>query len=110
MRTAVSKEVRLFCLHPENEPLCDVDLVSRQLDTADADLLKTQNQLADAWSSLIPDFPTRKIHVLPSIEHAVRMIRGIESERGGSVDVLVTGSLLLVGGVVEVAGLVDVAL
>lgn len=72
------------------------------------DILKTQNQLAETWSSLIPDFPSKNIHVLPSIEHAVRVVRGVESE--GGVDVLVAGSLHLVGGVIEVAGLVDVAL
>ena len=69
-----------------------------------------QTQLADAWSSLIPNFPTKNIHVLPSIEHAVRIVRGIESEGNEAVDVLATGSLLLVGGVIEVAGLAGVAL
>lgn len=74
-------------------------------------MVKTQNEFADTWKSLIPEFPTDNVHVLPSIEHAIRVVRGIESgvEEGG-VDVLVAGSLHLVGGVVEVAGLADVAL
>lgn len=72
--------------------------------------MKSQHELSDTWSSLIPDFPKKNIHVLPSIEHAVREIRRIGLERGGGVDVLVAGSLHLVGGVIEVAGLVDVAL
>ena len=80
------------------------------IETTDADLLKTQNQLADAWSSLIPDFPTKNIHVLPSIEHAIRVVRGVESEGEGGIDIFVAGSLHLVGGVIEVAGLLDVAL
>ncbi|KAF9782920.1 FolC bifunctional protein [Thelephora terrestris] len=86
------------------------DLTSLQLDTANADPLEIQTQLADAWSSLIPDFPKKDIHILPSIEHAIRVVRGIESGGNEVVDVLATGSLLLVGGVIEVAGLADVAL
>jgi folylpolyglutamate synthase len=50
------------------------------------------------------------VHVLPSIEHAVRTVRGIKSEGEEEVDVLVAGSLHLVGGITEVAGLSDVAL
>ena len=38
------------------------------------------------------------------------MVREVESEVGDGVDVLVAGSLHLVGGVIEVAGLSDVAL
>jgi len=58
----------------------------------------------------MPEFPTNNIHVLPSIEHAVRVVRGIGLEGGEGVDVFVTGSLHLVGGVIEVAGLSNVAL
>jgi folylpolyglutamate synthase len=87
-----------------------VDLTSRKIETEDADLLRTQRKLADTWLSLIPEFPAKNIHVLPSIEHAIRVVRGIESDEEGGVDVLVTGSLHLVGGVIEVAGLLDVAL
>ena len=72
--------------------------------------LKTQRELADAWSSLIPSFSKDSIHVLPSIEHAVNVVRKLEVSGENPVDVLVAGSLHLVGGVVEVAGLSDVAL
>ena len=68
--------------------------------------LKTQNELADAWRELVPAFSADHIHVLPSVEHAIHVIR----EQTGPVDVLVAGSLHLVGGVIEVAGLSDVAL
>ena len=46
-----------------------------------------------------------------SIEQAIEVVRGIgsEGEGKGGVDVLVTGSLYLVGGVIGVAGLTDVA-
>ena len=72
--------------------------------------MKVQNELAAAWLSLIPEFQTSNVHVLPSIEHAIRVVRGVGSEGGEGVDVLVTGSLHLVGGVIEVAGLSGVGL
>jgi len=84
------------------------DLTAVSLPPDDLAQLKTQNQLADAWTSLVPSFPKDRIHVLPSVEHAIRTVR--ESETPGSVKVLVAGSLHLVGGVIEVAGLAEVAL
>ena len=71
--------------------------------------LKTQQELAVAWTSLLPTFPSENVHVLPSIEHAVRVVRE-GTNNGRPVEVLVTGSLHLVGGLIEVAGLSEVAL
>lgn len=71
--------------------------------------LKTQQELSLAWTSLLPTFPNENVHVLPSIEHAVRVVRQ-ETSAGRPVEVLVTGSLHLVGGLIEVAGLSEVAL
>ncbi|KAI0053016.1 FolC bifunctional protein [Auriscalpium vulgare] len=85
------------------------DLTAVSIPEDDLAQLKTQTELAAAWSSLIPSFPKESIHVHPSIEHAVRIVRKLEGD-GRPVDVLVTGSLHLVGGVIEVAGLADVAL
>ncbi|KDQ20498.1 hypothetical protein BOTBODRAFT_26515 [Botryobasidium botryosum FD-172 SS1] len=77
----------------------------------EADQLATQKEIAAAWASLVPGFPASNIHVLPSIEHAVKVVRDLETKvDGGDVDVLVTGSLHLVGGTIEVAGLAEVAL
>jgi len=73
------------------------------------DDLKTQQGLADAWTSLVPNFPKENVHVLPSVEHAVGIARE-EASKGRPVEVLVTGSLHLIGGLIEVAGLSDVAL
>ena len=73
------------------------------------DDLKTQQELAEAWASLVLTFPKENAHVLPSIEHAVGVVRR-EASNGRPVEVLVTGSLHLVGGLIEVAGLSDVAL
>jgi len=86
------------------------DLTSLAIPTDDLAHLKTQQQLASAWSSLIPSFPSSTIHILPSIEHVVKEIERISSYSLGRTKVLVTGSLHLVGGVVEVAGLSAVAL
>lgn len=71
--------------------------------------LKSQYHMSSIWSSLIPGFPTSHIHVLPSIEHAIRRVEEINSKSTQRTQVLVTGSLLLVGGVIEVANLSNVA-
>lgn len=73
-------------------------------------VLKTQRELATVWSTLVPDFPPDNIHTLPSIEHAVRVIESLSCPHDGPVDVLVVGSLHLVGGMIEAAGLSEVAL
>ncbi|KAG6869316.1 hypothetical protein C0993_000069 [Termitomyces sp. T159_Od127] len=70
--------------------------------------LKTQRELASDWSSLHPNFPTSRIHVLPSIEHAVKEIEKHQSSK--FVKVLVAGSLHLVGGMIEASGLSEAAL
>ncbi|KAI0650676.1 FolC bifunctional protein [Trametes meyenii] len=86
------------------------DLTSLAIPEADLAHLKTQHELATAWSSLLPSFPKENIHVLPSIEHAVNVVRKLEASDEKAVDVLVAGSLHLVGGIIEVAGLSHVAL
>ncbi|KAJ7178996.1 Mur ligase [Mycena filopes] len=80
------------------------DLTTLAIPEADLTQLKTQHSLADAWSALIPTFPAKNIHVLPSIEHSVDLVRKLESNSGSAI-VLVAGSLHLVGGLIEVAGL-----
>jgi len=81
-----------------------IDLTSLAIPEADLAQLKTQRQLSSAWSSLIPTFPDKNIHVLPSIEHAINLVRQLDAD-AGQASVLVAGSLHLVGGVIEVAGL-----
>jgi folylpolyglutamate synthase len=86
------------------------DLTTLAIAPDDLAALTTQQELAKAWSSLVPTFPDSAIHVLPSIQHAVDVVRGLRLDDGGPlVHVLVAGSLHLVGGVIEVAGLSDVA-
>lgn len=84
------------------------DLTTLAIPEDDLAKLKTQHQLATTWSTLVPNFPASQIHVLPSVEHAVNEIGKIRSSE--PIQVLVAGSLHLVGGVIEVSGLSDVAL
>jgi hypothetical protein len=69
--------------------------------------LAVQEEIASAYRSLFPSSPC-EVLVLGSIEEAVDVVKqASEKERGrkAEVDVLVAGSLHLVGGVMEVAGL-----
>ncbi|KAJ4481715.1 FolC bifunctional protein [Lentinula edodes] len=86
------------------------DLTAVSLPPDDLAQLRTQHQLADAWSSLMPSFPKDHIHVLPSVEHAIRIVHRLTTECDSPVKALVAGSLHLVGGVIEVADLAEVAL
>lgn len=109
MLTAGSRVVReSVFVAPTSILIPLTDLTTRAIAESDLAQLKTQNELASAWKSLVPSFPEGHVHVLPSIEHAVNLVR--EQEVLGKVDVLVTGSLHLVGGTIEVAQLADVAL
>lgn len=76
------------------------DLTAHALDPADLAALATQNALREAWLNLVPGFDEGSVHAVPSIQHAVEIVRGLGERR-----VLVAGSLHLVGGVMEVAGL-----
>lgn len=58
----------------------------------------------------MPSFPKDHIHVLPSVEHAIRIVHRLTTESDSPVKALVAGSLHLVGGVIEVADLAEVAL
>jgi len=76
------------------------DLTSKAIDPDDLSALATQRALRDAWIRLIPSFNPDRVHAVGSIEHAVNIVREL-----GKKEVLVAGSLHLVGGVMEVAGL-----
>jgi folylpolyglutamate synthase len=84
------------------------DLTSVAFATAEHTGPTTQDQLKQAWSNIVQEFPIDAIHSLPSIEHAIRIVQKHSATR--PTHVLVTGSLHLVGGVIEVAGLSSVAL
>ena len=76
-----------------------VDLTSKAVDAADLEQMTLQRELATAWKEVSSSLAT--VHVLGSIQEAVELARGVE----GEVEVLVTGSLHLVGGVMAFADL-----
>lgn len=73
------------------------DLVSINTNKRDVDTLKVQKELAGSWDSIDPD---ASVHVLSTIEEAISKARELAPE--DQVEVLVTGSLHLVGGVIEI--------
>ncbi|KAF2765680.1 FolC bifunctional protein [Teratosphaeria nubilosa] len=75
------------------------DLVSINTNKDDLASLRVQRELAHAYDSIDPE---AKVHVLPSIEEAVRRAREVAGEAERRVEVLSTGSLHLVGGLIEV--------
>ncbi|KAJ9627021.1 hypothetical protein H2203_003481 [Taxawa tesnikishii (nom. ined.)] len=82
------------------------DLTSINTNAADVEALSVQHGLAKTWAEVDPE---AKVDVVRTVEEAVALSRHIagdsevEAKKGGEeVKVLVTGSLHLVGGVVEV--------
>lgn len=73
------------------------DLVSMNTNKSDVDTLKVQKELAGSWDSIDPN---ATVHVLSTIEEAIAKAR--ELAPNDQIEVLVTGSLHLVGGVIEV--------
>ncbi|TID27878.1 FolC bifunctional protein [Venturia nashicola] len=72
------------------------DLVSNNTNTSDIKTLKVQNELAKVWTNLDP---AANVVVTGTIEEALDTARNVLGERQGLV--LVTGSLHLVGGAIE---------
>ena len=93
----------------DTDNCCVVELNAVGTPEDELKYLSTQHELAQAWKTLAPEFPQEHIHVLPSIEHALRIAKHV-SDEAGAIDVLVAGSLHLVGGMIEVAGLSNIAL
>lgn len=111
-----SKEASRYFLHLVERSNDKTDLTSRVIAEDVVDPLKVQRELAEAWASLLPGYPKENIHIHPSIEHATKFVRSLTNQNTGgehgsnAVDILVAGSLHLVGGVIEVAGLSPFAL
>lgn len=89
-------EHAVFSTNITNSP----DLVSIGSDTNAVATLSVQKTLASAWASLDPAAET---HVTKTVEEAVAFVRGLQ----GKTRVLVTGSLHLVGAVLEVTDFKD---
>ena len=75
------------------------DLISMNTSSADVSALTVQTSLAEVWTEL--DAGT-EVGVMGTIEEAIQTVRKMASAKGEEVMVLVTGSLHLVGGVLEV--------
>lgn len=82
------------------------DLVSINTNSADIEKLSVQNTLAETWKTIDP---TATVEVLGTIEEAVEYVRDLAeknqhqvSESESAVMTLVTGSLHLVGGFLDV--------
>lgn len=74
------------------------DLVSINTSKDDVDSLRVQKELAETWDQIDS---AANVSVLSTIEESVSEARAVASE-GQQVEVLVTGSLHLVGGCIEV--------
>lgn len=90
----------VFCT---NETYVDAgykaDLTSINTNAADVEALSVQNALANTWTEVDP---AAHVKVVRTVEEAIRIARGVAKDEKQQVEVLVTGSLHLVGGVVEV--------
>lgn len=73
------------------------DLVSMNTNKDDINSLRVQQELAKTWNRIDPE---SDVHVVSTIEEAVAKARNITN--GRKVEVLTTGSLHLVGGLIEV--------
>ena len=75
------------------------DLLSVNTNKADVDEMKVQKQLARVWAEIDKKADVR---VVRTIEEAIQLVRLLATEHAEEHTVLVTGSLHLVGGVLEV--------
>jgi folylpolyglutamate synthase/dihydropteroate synthase len=75
------------------------DFVNNQYDPREIESMATQHRFAERWSELDPG---SKVLVLPTIEEAVSFARQLGSGHDETVQVLITGSLHLVGGALSV--------
>ena len=75
------------------------DLVSINSDAKAVQTLEVQHRLADTWRSIDPQ---TKVEVKPTIEEAMEWVRDIAKSEQEEVMALVTGSVHLVGGFLEV--------
>jgi folylpolyglutamate synthase len=75
------------------------DLTSINTNASDVETLSVQNALAETWKGVDK---TCDVRVLRTVEETVKAAREVAGEQKDEVMVLATGSLHLVGGVVEV--------
>jgi folylpolyglutamate synthase len=106
LSTALGDETRfthaIFCTNTTFEETgFRPDLISVNISSSDVQKLHVQNRLAATWTEIDP---STHVQVFRTIEEAVAAARAIAKSRSDAEDVtvLVTGSLHLVGGFLEV--------
>ncbi len=77
------------------------DFVNLNNDPSSVANLTVQTGFLDVWKDLEPSLPTSNIHLLPNIQEAVELIDEFSDELG-EVQIFVTGSLHLVGGIISI--------
>lgn len=75
------------------------DLVSINTNKDEVDSLKVQLEIAKTWDRIDTE---AEVHVVGSIEEAVKQARRLAETKDEGMEVMVTGSLHLVGGLIEV--------
>lgn len=70
------------------------------------DACAMQKMLADSWKEQVPNFNDKNVHIVASIEEAVDwVIDHSNQNKQQKVQVLTTGSLILVGNTLTVLGM-----
>ena len=88
----------VFCTNTSFRDSDRPDLVSSNTNKSDMDDLRVQKQLAKTWATIDPSC---KVEVVRTVEEAVAIVRK-QADAGDDVTALVTGSLHLVGSLLEV--------
>ncbi|KAG8746395.1 Folylpolyglutamate synthetase [Ceratobasidium sp. 414] len=92
----------IFCTNLKTPEDLESSLKKSERETVAS--LAIQREFADAWKTLVPGFEQDRSHVVLTIQDAVDLV-GKVYESGREMDVLVMGSLHLVGGLIGVAKL-----
>lgn len=98
----------IFCTNVTTPEELETSIKKAERETVTA--LTTQHEFANAWKALVPKFKEENSHVVLTIQDAVELVEKLYHDQGGSdMDVLVIGSLHLVGGLIRVAKLEESA-
>ena len=86
------------------------DLNNKMIDEKLLTDLKIQNDLKKALLTLLPSLNESRIFIVPSIQQAINHVDNNINDNKNELEILVCGSLHLIGGVIEVSKLSTVAL
>ncbi|KAG8739829.1 Folylpolyglutamate synthetase, partial [Ceratobasidium sp. 428] len=97
----------IFCTNVTTPEALESSVKKAERETVTS--LTVQREFAEAWKRLVPGFKDENSRVVLMIQDAVDLVEKIY-ESGRELDVLVMGSLHLVGGLIGVAKLEESAL